>query len=334
MSKRKLQGIEQIVNMKNIEEEDFEDEEESEGEEEEVEENEEDEEAAFSFIEDLKRRMAEEKVVTKKFQSTEPAPSKFFNKQRVLILSSRGTHSAYRHLMQNLSDILPHSKKDSKFDSRDPLKNINEICELRSCTGAIFFEQTKRDCFVWLAKTPNGPSARCQLSNVHTLEELKLFGNCLKGSRPMLVFDKIFETQPHLLVMKELLFQTFGTPKKHPKSKPFVDHVLSFQYVDNRIWFRHYQISEDDPEKKRTENELVEIGPRFILNIVRIFAGSFGGPTLYLNAEFEQHKQDLKDQKAAREAQTFGKMALKKKHQDKKMKTIRVEDDPLDTVFD
>ncbi len=31
---------------------------------------------------------------------------------------------------------------------------------------------------------------------------------------------------------------------------------------------------------------LVEIGPRFVLEIVRIFQGSFGGPTLYQNASF------------------------------------------------
>ena len=31
---------------------------------------------------------------------------------------------------------------------------------------------------------------------------------------------------------------------------------------------------------------LVEIGPRFVLNPIRIFAGSFGGPTLYQNPQF------------------------------------------------
>jgi ribosome biogenesis protein BRX1 len=31
---------------------------------------------------------------------------------------------------------------------------------------------------------------------------------------------------------------------------------------------------------------LVEIGPRFVLEIVRIFQGSFGGPTLYQNDSF------------------------------------------------
>jgi ribosome biogenesis protein BRX1 len=31
---------------------------------------------------------------------------------------------------------------------------------------------------------------------------------------------------------------------------------------------------------------LVEIGPRFVLNPIRVFSGSFGGPTLYQNPKY------------------------------------------------
>ena len=47
--------------------------------------------------------------------------------------------------------------------------------------------------------------------------------------------------------------QIFGTPRNHPKSQPFVDHVLSCSVADNRIWFRNYQILEENAE-------LAEIG--------------------------------------------------------------------------
>jgi ribosome biogenesis protein BRX1 len=43
-------------------------------------------------------------------------------------------------------------------------------------------------------------------------------------------------------LMKELLIQTFSTPKNHPKSKPFSDHILSFYILDEKIWFRNYQV--------------------------------------------------------------------------------------------
>ena len=77
---------------------------------------------------------------------------------------------------------------------------------------------------------------------VHTMAELKLSGNHLKGSRPILSFDASFDQQPHLQLMKEMFTQSFATPRRHPKSKPFHDHVISFHFLDNRIWLRNYQV--------------------------------------------------------------------------------------------
>jgi hypothetical protein len=39
---------------------------------------------------------------------------------------------------------------------------------------------------------------------VHTMDELRLSGNCLKGSRPLLSFDKAFDDLPQYQMMKEL----------------------------------------------------------------------------------------------------------------------------------
>ncbi len=46
--------------------------------------------------------------------------------------------------------------------------------------------------------------------------------------------------------------QTFATPKKHHKAKPFFDHVLSFTIADNRDWVRNYQVSQSvSPGRRR-----------------------------------------------------------------------------------
>ncbi len=37
------------------------------------------------------------------------------------------------------------------------------------------------------------------------MAELKLTGNCLKGSRPLLSFDKTFESMPHWQLTKDML---------------------------------------------------------------------------------------------------------------------------------
>ena len=36
------------------------------------------------------------------------------------------------------------------------------------------------------------------------MDELKMLGNALKGSRPLLIFDKYFDQRPHLKLLKEI----------------------------------------------------------------------------------------------------------------------------------
>ena len=225
----------------------------------------------------------------------DPNPS-YTNKQRVLVFCSRGITARYRHLMEDLRALIPHHKKDSKLDSKDNLSTINEIAEIKSCGSTVFFEvRKKRDLYLWFSKTPSGPSIKFHVVNVHTMDELRLAGNCLKGSRPLLSFDKAFDSAPHLALMKEMFIQVFNVPRGHPKSQPFHDHVLGFYVVDGRVWLRHYQIVDATQDAKALKKllaageepaSLVEVGPRCVLTPVRIFAGSFGGPTLYQNPLF------------------------------------------------
>lgn len=145
---------------------------------------------------------------------------------------------------------------------------------------------------MWIGNTPTGPSAKFHVHNVHTMEELKMTGNSLIGSRPLLTFTAEFGNIPYLKLLKNMFIQVFGTPKNHPKSKPFIDRIMGFYYLDDRIWIRNYQITdnpEDIKESKNSEEELVklvEIGPRLVLNCIRIFDGSFGGQSLFQNANY------------------------------------------------
>lgn len=133
--------------------------------------------------------------------------------------------------MNDLEALLPHAKKDSKLDSKSKLGVLNELAELNNCNNCMFFEVRKRqDLYLWMSKTPNGPCAKFHVQNsmafkfifillvlyrfsfsntyecnvVHTMGELKMTGNCLKGSRPLLSFDKNFDTAPHWRLLKEL----------------------------------------------------------------------------------------------------------------------------------
>ena len=216
----------------------------------------------------------------------------YTNKQRVLVFSSRGPTAQFRHLLDDVRNMLPHHKKEVKLDARENLQCINEICEIKSCNSSLFFEYRKhKDLFLWVSKTPQGPSAKFHVFNVHTIDEMKLTGNCLKGSRAVLSFDAAFDDTPHLKLLKEMFTQIFGTPMGHPKSKPFVDHVIAFHWYDGAIFFRHYQVLNQNEQQFTRDDDidkliLIEIGPRFSLVPIKAFEGSMGGETLWQNAAY------------------------------------------------
>ncbi len=148
---------------------------------------------------------------------------------------------------------------------------MNEIAEARGCHTVLFLECRKRgqDGYLWLGRTSHanadatafqeedgneeggggktskldnkhlmitgGPSIKFHITNIHTMDELKMTGNCMKGSRPILSFDKSFDTLDHLKLVKHVLVDVFGTPRGHPKSKPFVDRVMGFYYADMKV---------------------------------------------------------------------------------------------------
>ncbi|KAJ7063454.1 ribosome biogenesis protein BRX1 [Mycena amicta] len=211
------------------------------------------------------------------------------NKQRVLLLSSRGITHRMRHFMNDLEALLPHVKKDSKLDSKSQLHLLPELADLNNCNNTLYFEARRHeDLYLWAAKTPNGPSIKMHVQNVHTMDELKMTGNCLKGSRGLLSFDKAFDETEWGKLTKEVFTHIFGVPPTARKAKPFIDHILTFSILDSKIWFRNFQIMEKDPLQPNgpPQTTLVEIGPRFVLTPIRIFEGAFGGATVFSNPEF------------------------------------------------
>ncbi|KAJ7444880.1 ribosome biogenesis protein BRX1 [Mycena latifolia] len=222
-------------------------------------------------------------------EASESQPKKKKNKQRVLLLSSRGITHRMRHFMNDLEVLLPHVKKDSKLDSKSQLHLLPELADLNNCNNTLYFEARRHeDLYLWAAKTPNGPSIKMHVQNVHTMDELKMTGNCLKGSRGLLSFDKAFDDTEWGKLTKEVFTHIFGVPSTARKAKPFIDHILTFSILDSKIWFRNFQILEKDPLQPSgpPQTTLVEIGPRFVLTPIRIFEGAFGGATVFSNPEF------------------------------------------------
>lgn len=318
-----------------------------------------DDDASDDDAEDATDEEGEETKETNNTPAIEPAfksDGRYHNKQRCLILCSRGVTSRFRHLLEDLRTLIPHHKKDSKLDvSKNATGGlgaaVNDIAEMRGCNSVLFLECRKRqDAYLWIGRTGagsgkrSGPSAKFLMENIHTMDELRLTGNCMRGSRPILTFDKNFDGRQELKLLKCLFTDVFGSPRGHPKSKPFVDRVMGFYYADGKIWVRNYQIVEqhaNNAKEAHTEKKLhgntyttnlVEIGPRFVLNPIRIFRGSFGGQTIFQNDNYMSpnatRSNILKDK---------GRMYEQRKDAQKKRKLrdefLVLPANPLDSVF-
>ncbi|MCL4130258.1 UNVERIFIED_CONTAM: hypothetical protein GTU68_036882 [Idotea baltica] len=156
--------------------------------------------------------------------------------------------------MEDIKTLLPHSKSDVKKEKKEDLVSINEIAEMKNCNKCIYFENKKhQDLYMWMSNITKGPSIKFMVENVHSMKELKLTGNSLKGTRPLLCFDPLFDKNPQNSLMKELFKQVFNAPRGHPKTQPFFDRVFVFSLVDDKVWFRNYQIVDE-------EGQLTEIG--------------------------------------------------------------------------
>ena len=121
----------------------------------------------------------------------------------------------------------------------------------------------------------------------------------------------------------------------------FSPHFSSIQ-----IWVRNYQIIEQQATtaleahlaKKQSgqvqATSLVEIGPRFVLNPIRIFRGSFGGQTLYANPDFVSPNTIRAQEKAMQGNSYIERKENQKKRKDRKEDpNYVVPVDPLASVF-
>lgn len=259
------------------------------------------------------------------------------NKSKVLVATTRGITSRFRHFLEDLLRLLPHAKKEPKLDSKDRLEVAAEIAELRGCNVALVLEARKhKDLYLWAAATPTGPTIKFHAANVHTMSELGFPGNALMFSRPLLSFDPGFDTLPHMRLARELLTQVFTAPAGHRRTKPFVDHIIAFYVVDQRIWMRHYQIVDaaldDKMADKDTESAVVEIGPRLVLTPIKVFAGAFDGATIWENEAYISPNEIRRAMKMRAGQRSLGKKSQMNKRA-RYVKKNKPAVDPLADVF-
>lgn len=241
----------------------------------------------------------------REYQAVHPE-RRWTNKQRCFVLCSRGVVSLHRHLMDDIKKLLPQSKSDVKWNKKCSFLELVEAAEEANCNNIIYLEaRRRRNLYMWLCKAPEGPSIKFEVFNIHTMGSTNFTGNHLLHSRPLLIFDPIFETHEYLKVMRELFLQVWGTPRYHPKSKPFHDHVLSFLWLDGKVWIRHYQIFSPKFTTKIEHQNLREVGPRLVLEPIRMFDCPFGGKTLWKNPDYISPRDKILQQRTGQHVESL-----------------------------
>ena len=274
-----------------------------------------------------------------------PPPKRAFPAPKVLLFATRGVTSRGRHLLEDLRRLLPHAKREPKLDAKDRLDVAAEVAETRSCDTILLLEARKRsDLYLWAAKTPAGPSIKFHVTNVHTMEELHFPGNNLMHSRPLLAFDGFdggggsasAAGAPVWSVVREVLTHAFSAPRGHRKVKPFVDHLLLFSVLDGRVWMRHYQITDaenvEGKEDLHVGSRVVEIGPRLVLNPVRVFGGTMGGKTAWENPSYVG-PNEIRRAERLRAAGGYKHRAIAKVDKSRRTEASRRQPQPLDNMY-
>ena len=106
-------------------------------------------------------KIEEEENQLRAFRDADPTSKEWKNRQRTLVLCARGVNSRFRHLMNDLIDLMPHAKKENKIERKIAKDYINELCFQRSCNNCIYLEARKKtDFFLWVMKSPEGPSIK------------------------------------------------------------------------------------------------------------------------------------------------------------------------------
>lgn len=199
---------------------------------------------------------------------------------RCLLLGTRGLKARHRHLLRDLGRILPHGQPGSKLGADDGPSAVVQLCEDANCGSAILLDaRDPRRLYMWAAGCPDGPSAMLRVRNVHTVAELNLSARRVLGVRNLLSFDAGFEACAERRVLRALLTRTFSVPDPAAGTRRGlrVKHTVTFSFVDGKIWVRVFRNNTADAQGKV---DVEEVGPRIVLEPVRIIASGFGGAVL------------------------------------------------------
>jgi ribosome biogenesis protein BRX1 len=181
-----------------------------------------------------------------------------------------------KFLINDFIRLAPHSKKRKIKKKKKNFDFIKFMIKKKKYFSFFFFEYIKKKNinYIWMSIFPSNPLMQIEINDFKSLEKLSFLGNCCRWSHPLISFDIFFKKKPHLNIFKKIITAFFSSKNNDKRVEPFLDHIISLCWLNNKIWFRVYQIiySKKNKNKNILIDQLVEIGPRIILNILKIWS--------------------------------------------------------------
>jgi len=70
----------------------------------------------------------DDETALRAFKDQDASEKEWKNRQRTLVFCARGVKSKFRDLMDNITDMLPHCKKESKIERKVAKEYVNDLC--------------------------------------------------------------------------------------------------------------------------------------------------------------------------------------------------------------
>lgn len=250
-----------------------------------------------------------------------------YPQHRVMSLMGRGITALHSDLKDDFERLMPHAKREAKYDCSRPTSGMLEVARMRHCDTIAFWEtKHHRDLILWVSRYPHGPTVKFHVYAIKTSNQAGFLGNFRRYTRPVLSFSSSFDDRrrPEVRIFKECLKQLLGTPHLHHRSAPFVDHVVQLTKLGpaDQIHLRTYEITGGNPE----EMELREAGPSATLVPMAILRGCMAGDLLWTNGGYMGPTQQLALQRELRAVEKRQRTAAQKSWE------FREVDRPVDEV--
>ena len=139
---------------------------------------------------------------------------------------------------------------------------------IRKNITIFFLNYKKKNNYILISNTFHLITYQLILIKTLNCFDFRFFGNCIKWSKSILVFDNCFIKKPHLIILRSLFLQIFTFKSKNELSEPIVDNVILFMYFNSHVVLKMYQIKyikKLSSYRKNKKFVLLEIGPRIIM---------------------------------------------------------------------